>query len=247
MEDTYHEKNRAKVCAVCGRKIKYGSIAQSKFCITERIENLIKVHCNCQFSLKDPRFPTYRSGLTEREKGNFARHLPQTPNFMDNNLPMKTCCKTASKCDCYICVTGSIKYHEKVIVGKGRKKEPKSVFKPNLHPEEDQVLQSNTSQSLIICRICQSEKGKGKSHTCNVSNTHKNILKRVTTLPQIQKDHLISSLLNEKTMQNNRNNEVEISTGGSKMRVTVNQKESKPIKFSEEHLDNYINNTGKLF
>ncbi|CAH1101843.1 unnamed protein product [Psylliodes chrysocephalus] len=119
-----HEKNRLKVCAPCGKKFVVANRRRSEFSITENLTGLIKQHINHQFDLSNSKFSvsicsTCRRTIMEREKGNLNRPLPTMPKYEDMHLAKETRTRTASDCNCSICLTTRFRGHSKIVKGKG--------------------------------------------------------------------------------------------------------------------------------
>ncbi|XP_036327786.1 uncharacterized protein LOC118747296 [Rhagoletis pomonella] len=115
-----HEENRFKVCAPCGRKIKFGSSKPSEFNITGKLECLIKKYVSENFRLTNSKFPlgicgTCRRVLCDRDKDipNATRPLPNMPNYEDSTKETRT-----TSCSCYIWLTARATSHPKVIQGR---------------------------------------------------------------------------------------------------------------------------------
>lgn len=128
-----HEDNRTKVCAPCGKKIKFGNKSPKKFFISSDIEKLIKQFINQDFDVKNEKYPlsicpTCSTTLLDATKGKFQRPIQKMPNYTDMLLPKST--RTSSQedtsCNCYICLTGRFKGHTKIQRGKGHKRDLKN-------------------------------------------------------------------------------------------------------------------------
>lgn len=86
-----HESNRYKVCAICAKKIVFGTNPLSKFIISEHMEGLIRKFSNKDFTLLDQRFPkvlclSCRVTIYDRNKGKTLRVMPAMPNYLDIQL-----------------------------------------------------------------------------------------------------------------------------------------------------------------
>lgn len=262
-----HEENRKKVCASCGTKISFGNKTFEHFRITKKNENLIKTLLNPDFNLNDSKFPlsicvTCCITLSEHEKENFKRPLPTMPNYADMHLPKATRFH-GDTCNCFICLTGRSSSKKKIKKGRGQVRTFSiQIDKSNgIHggsavtslPPQRNVIEEPTNL-FIMCKICYQEISRGKPHNCGTpTKARENVMKLVESLPEKQQEQVISSVLKRKRQDNSlsggnvndvKNCEVQLSTEGSKLRVSVNPKKFKPTTFDVESLDNFQVNTG---
>lgn len=260
-----HEENRHKVCAVCGKKIVFGSNASSKFIINSHLESLIKRFSYNGFNLLDSRFPkaicvSCKIAINQRNQGKIERFLPQMPNFDDIQLLKETRNRDDLECNCYICQVGRQKGHKHT--GKFVKGENLLITTDNgliaAKKTSDAIMNKPDEVSvqvepvIKVCKVCLSEIAKGKSHICNVNLAHKNVVASINNLPDKSKDKLLHELLANKAKitepsSSLRNVEISLKTGGRDSRVILNPKSTDPIVFSEEKLDNFIENSGGFF
>lgn len=260
-----HEENRSKVCAVCGKKIVFGSKSLSKFIIRQDMEKLIKQFSNDNFNLMDARFPkciclSCRIAMNERNKGNASRLVPQMPNYIDIQLTKVT--RGRDECFCYICQTGRQKGHIKNVGGRGVKKQSISITAGNgLLGTKKEIMAvktlgktsklTQTATTVVMCKICFAEISKLKPHFCKKNIAHKNVLKSIENLPEKTQDYLVHDILVRKARRSNlcsklQNVEMNLKTRGATSRVTLNPVCENPVLFSEEKLDNFVVNTGSF-
>lgn len=262
-----HEENRYKVCAVCGRKIVFGSNPRLKFVISEKIEILIKNFSNNDFTLLDSRFPKgicfcCKVVLYERNEGKTTRNLPAMPNFLDIQLLKETRSRDNQECCCLICRVGKQKIHTKIVNGRGVKRDSisvttrngllgtkKTVEVKNLVANSDEM--SNVTPPPKICTICFAELFEDKVHLCNQNEAPKNVLTNIGSFPEKTQDNILHKLLASKAKISNssanlRNVEMTLKTGGRNARVVLNPVCKNPVFFSEDKLDNFVANTGLL-
>lgn len=250
-----HEENRVKVCAVCGQKMVFGTNFRSKFAISTNLCTLIKKHVNEGFDLLNDKFPTSicsscRFTITEHEKNNKKRPLPNMPNYEDINVGKETIC------NCYICLTARKEAHSKITKGRGQKRKFTIKIDANngidgtlqnmqLPKSEEKKIEPRTSD---ICNFCFQKIGRGIKHDCkgtSSSSARNNVLDIVERLPEKQQNQIITTLLNKRRSESNlKDGEVILNTSGSKARVVVNKKPEKKITFTNEGLDNYQATTG---
>lgn len=121
-----HDQNRSKICATCGKNIKFGKFKPEYFQIKSELSELIKKHVNPNYSISDERFPisicvTCRLVLSERKRNILNRSLPIMPNYAEIYLSKKTRnqVEVGNSCYCYICITARDNIHSKINKGKG--------------------------------------------------------------------------------------------------------------------------------
>lgn len=100
------------------------------------------------------------------------------------------------------------------------------------------------ADSIKLCEVCFQEVSNGKIHPCK--NATENVLKLVEKLPSKGQEQIVASVLKKIDSQQKTSNsdssdgkEIYLSTGGRKLRVSVNPKEKKNFEFTEESLDNF--------
>jgi hypothetical protein len=229
-----HEENRSKVCAVCGTKISFGTSRPSKFVINKELESLILEYSNNRFNALNSCFPkgictSCKIVLYEKKRGVDNRNLPPMPNYLGSELSKESCSHDDHPCCCYICQTGRQKYHLKKSLKKTPTKNP----------------------ALKVCNVCYSEIARGKQHRCSKNAVHKNMATTISALSEKTKDNIIHNLLATKVKvcdpsSNLQNVSMNLKTGGRDALVTLNPRQSKPIIFTEEKLDNLLTNAGSL-
>lgn len=114
-----HDENRRKVCGPCGTKISFGKKKPNKFLINEKYETLIKKFINKDYDLNNEKYPlsicrTCYHTLFDASNNIFTRPFPDMPDYNSLVLPKSTRTSMDS-CNCYVCLTGRYKGHEKVI------------------------------------------------------------------------------------------------------------------------------------
>lgn len=260
-----HEENRYKVCAVCGKKIIFGTNPRSKFVISENIEILIKNFSNNEFTLVDSRFPRgiclcCKVVLDERNQGKTTRYLPPMPNFLDIQLLKETRSRDNQECSCFICRVGKQKFRTKIVNGRGVKKDSISITTHNgLYGAKKTVeiknMVANSSEEISnvqpppkICKVCFAELFEENVHLCNQNEAPKNVLTNIESFPEKTQDNILHKLLASKAKISNsssnlRNVEMTLKTGGRNARVVVNPVSKIPVYFAEDKLDNFVANT----
>ncbi|CAH1107748.1 unnamed protein product [Psylliodes chrysocephalus] len=257
-----HDENRKKVCAPCGKKITCGTKKLEYFLINERHLNLVKKFVNPDYNLCDSKFPvsicdTCRRTLNDYDKNNSTRPLPKMPNYEDLLLPKATR-TTQDTCNCYICLTGRFKAHTKIITGRGAMRNFETVIDSsnglNGASRIDKLpckMKSDQEKSIMnVCKICFQEFGRGKVHPCGsasvVRDNFQNLI--ISKLPQKQQEQVASHIINQKIESagatTRTNATLELSTSGSKSRITINPASSSQVTFSSETLDNFQDNIG---
>lgn len=234
-----HEENRKKVCAICGRKIVFGSKSANCFNIREVHERLIKKYVNCDFSISDSRFPcnicgTCRITLEEYGKDNFKRTLPAQSNFSDIQLKKKLTSIIDSPCECFICSTARSTVHKKARTGRKRKNSSTRI---------------DSSSSIKLCKNCFHEIGKGISHKCNIDKNsaqkRDGINNFIEELPQTQKEKIAHSIIKEKQAKAANNDVILLESGGGQpARVIFNGKVKKEVLFDADSLHQFKVNSG---
>lgn len=251
-----HEMNRLKVCAPCGQKL---TLKFSFKRISKKYEDLIKKYINSNFDTENPKYPlnicdTCRVTLSEHDDTNITsiRPLPKMPNYEYISLPEITpTFSIESDCNCFICLTGRSTVHIKRKLGKSLLKDFSTVIDRSngLHgnspvkmlPKKVKEHQAN----LHICPTCFNKIGKGLNHACaKISSKVKNMRKLLSNLSQMQQDQVVVNLLKERSLDQKNyddtiknNNQIKLSSQGSKVRVALNEKKAKVIKVTHESLD----------
>lgn len=251
-----HEENRTKVCAPCGKKIFFGDKKPTFFHISENHAKLIRKFINEQFDISNPKFPfsicgTCRVTLSEHDK--CTRPKPTMPNYEDIQLPKETRANNDT-CNCYICITARYYGHPKAKLGRGLKRQAsRNIGAVNGLYGASKIANLPTTEwfnnapkkSIHVCKECFHEIGKGKNHSCgSPAKACKNILQLVQKLPDKQQEQVASSIVKQKadiqTESNSEsteelNNEILLSTKGSKMRISVNPKQKKTSSLSPKN------------
>ena len=258
-----HEENRRKVCAPCGRKIKFVNKRLS-FQINDHQENLIKEKLCPQFDKSNSKYPrsicaTCRTILCEHANGETKRQLPKMPNYGDLTLPEETT-NISKNCNCYICLTGRNNRHESVMKGKGNKRKFIGQIDIGLSSAfviekfKQISLKPKTSSYNKVCGKCFQIIGKGKNHRCrSYSTTAQNLIKNIgNKLPEKQQEKIASTLIKNKLqadnvkINNSKNIPLSLSTGGKNLRIIV-KPDIKKIYFDEEKIYNYqVHTTSSL-
>lgn len=269
-----HEDNRYKVCAICTKKIVFGSNPRSKFKISGDMESLIKKFSDKDFDLLDSRFPksiclSCKVRMYEINQGKTSRSIPLMPNYLDIQLLKETRTSgSVDECFCFICRIGKQKIHTKAVAGKGVKREATLIsidnglfgtkkktavekidVNSNKENEATNVKILVKTQTLEICKLCFAEISKDKAHLCNRNLAYKNMMKKIESFPQKAQDYLLHELLATKAKTSNptstlQNVEMNLRTRGRNARVILNPEYKKPVYFSEEKLYNFVTNTG---
>ncbi|CAH0558605.1 unnamed protein product [Brassicogethes aeneus] len=245
-----HNENRRKVCGCCGSKIIFGNKPVSQFCITSKLESLIKVWINEDFDVKNEKCPNSICGscrltLLERDKNNFKRPLPCPFNFASVKLQKETRQNTLT-CECQICLCARKKTHILVTKGRGRSRH----FEENNFP-----VRKTEKRSVSTCKFCFKRLGKGIRHICNYTQASENIKKSIETLPIKKQEQVFSSTIkrlrskqtgsnisNQNSSQNNF--EIKLSTGGKQAKIIINPVNKKKVEFSQERLNQYQIHSG---
>lgn len=255
-----HDENRQKVCGPCGKKIVFSKTAKKrKFLINSRTEKLIQTHINNDYKLSDRRYPlsicrTCYLTLFDAEKQVFKRPFQVMPDYQSIVLPREL--RTDDDlCNCYICLTGRYVGHVKPEVGKGHKRNLNNVIstptgrygasKISKIPKKSRIR--NKKKIIKLCSECGQKIGKGLSHKCLSSKTKVSDIVKI--IPESVQDQVASYVIKSRlddqfASRHIKDKEVELSTKGSKLRVTINQTKPKEILFSEESLDNVRVNLG---
>lgn len=253
-----HSENRVKVCGPCGKKIHFGKTSAKKFLITTKIEGFIKKFININYDIQNEKFPlsicrTCYLTMHDADKNIFKRPIQNMPDYASLILPKSTR-TTPDECNCYICLTGRYVGHQKPIAPNSRNlnneiNSPKGRYGATnvvRLPKKDKEPKKRTS--IQRCIECHQEIGKGINHKCK--NPQNNISKIVEKLPGVAKEQVASNVIREMinaeyvASRHIENEQVELSTKGSKMRVVVNPSVQENIKFTEVSLDNFRANVG---
>jgi hypothetical protein len=264
-----HDDNRKKVCAACGRKISFGKKNPSKFLVNDRVQKLLQIFSNKDFTISSANFPlsicsSCRNALTEREKNDFKRPLPKMPNFEEILLSKETRASN-SQCNCYICLTGRYTGHAKVDTGRGHVRDEVIKIDANNGLYGSSSMSSLPSKvtvptaefripKLELCKNCLQEIGKGKRHSCSNKAAPGNVANTVKYLPEKQQEQVITTLLKnniklkttsmEQSSSTCQNVELNLSTKGRTARLVMNPSQQKQVVFPVESLDNYQVNSG---
>ena len=222
-----HEKNRQKVCAPCGNKIKitgknnieYYSVNNNNYV------SLIQKFINKNFTISDSKFPlgicnTCRNTIVEYNNNCFKRSLPSMPNYEDIYLSKETRTESNKICNCYICLRARFKGYFKVKKGKGnlRKTENKINLSTGIYEASTSVVKLKNrfienenstpeKKTLKLCKSCFQEVGRGIRHDCgknncsNVRNARKiraNLLKVLEKTSETMQEKVVSSVIKKK-------------------------------------------------
>lgn len=249
-----HDENRRKVCGPCGMKIVFNNTSKKrKFLINHRTENLIKKYIHSDYNLSDSRYPLCicRScylTLDDAEKDVFKRPFQVMPDYSCIVLPKDTRSKNPV-CNCYICLTGRFVGHPKTEKGRGHSRNLKNVINArtgqygasDIAEPLKKVAPPLQKTTIKLCTKCGREIGKGLSHICS----HKtNVLDIMKIVPESVQEQFASTIIRKKidsgetANRHIKDQEVNLSTKGSKMRVVINPTKPKEIIFSKESLDN---------
>ena len=109
------------------------------------------------------------------------------------------------------------------------------------------VDESKKRPSLTICKVCKQETGPGIRHKCSDRKSSNNIVEHVYTMPDMQQEQVITSLLKTKVEAgSSKDQTLSLSTKGSKARVSYNPTPGKSgMLFRAESLDqlqSHLNN-----
>lgn len=250
-----HDDNRQKVCGPCGIKIPYGKTAKKrKFLINSRTLKLIQKFIDVNYSLSDGRYPlsicrTCYLTLDDAEKNIFKRPVQVMPDYQSITLPRDTRSSDDS-CNCYICLTGRYKGHLKIETGRGHKRNLNNTISTstgrygasNISQLPKKALENNKKNNIQLCSKCSQKIGKGLSHKCLKVKTK--VSEIIEIIPESIREQVASSIIRNKLGDDSvdrhiKDKEVELSTKGSKMRVTINPSKPKEVFFPKESLDNY--------
>lgn len=252
-ETCSHEENRQKVCGPCGQKIVFNNTSKKrKFLINSRTENLIHKYINSEYRLSDSRYPLSicRScylTLDDASKQVFKRPFQIMPDYSCIVLPKDTR-SMGSQCNCYICLTGRYVGHPKIKKGRGHVRDIKININAktgqygasNIFELAKKVLPQTEKTCIKLCIKCGKEIGKGLSHICSHQTNVEEIIK---VIPESMREQVPSTVIrkkidSEESDRHLNDQEINLSTKGSKMRVVVNPSKQKDVIFSAETLDN---------
>lgn len=108
------------------------------------------------------------------------------------------------------------------------------------------VKEKSSNNTISICKNCLQEVGKGIKHVCKSSKSSQNLKLHCNNLPKEQTFKLVSNLLRENE-PTNKGDCLHLPTlGGKKMRISVNPKPKKDVKFSNEDLANLQGALGNM-
>ena len=169
------------------------------FVFSEKLETLIKKHCDESFNLSSDEFPsaictTCRIILTKMGSGKSNKALPKFPEYHEIVIPKET--RRKKHCNCHICQIASKMSPWKHRKGRGICKIP---TKFNVNKESIQKSENTNMNDKIIklCNICKSKVGRGLSHHCKVKTAPTNMLNILELMPEKQHEMLTSTLLHK--------------------------------------------------
>ena len=164
-------------------------------------------------------------------------------NYADIILPTATRAIDGSRdCNCNICLTARRLVQNKRIEPDKIDEDTGLFGSSSISKLPNKAYIEKKKPALTICNVCMQQTGPGIRHKCPARKSSDNIMEHVFTMPNIQQEQAVTSLLNIKVKENNSGSSldqtVSLSTKGAKARVSYNPTPGKSgMVFSAKSLD----------